>query len=391
MADRIDFSTKTKQIIAGRAGYRCSFPGCNKILIGPGKNNDDIVCIGECAHIFSAANGGPRGKDYLTDEKIQSAENGIYLCRNHHKIIDSNSGNQYSTNMLLSYKSQHETFIARELGNYPQNINWISEIALEFNNVFKNEISIKLGKVTHIYGTNGSGKTCFCKCIYDAITQKSLYINESYNVKFRFNNKSEKELEYQFNEDNIGIYNLDGIKYPLLPINLEIVFLKKQIIFSNDNIKDIAEVFNVPQDIILAILKLEYFEGLSISQLEIKTTRKKPYLTRKVFISNKNNSLVKLDYCSSSEIGRFLVDVGILLARYLSKKSTVLYVLENTNIYMLDDEYWNQLLHNLESNKNIFQTILLSPDEMPKLEWNGWTIAKFCNTAPDTVIEQDIF
>lgn len=119
MADRIDFSTKTKQIIAGRAGYRCSFPGCNKILIGPGKNNDDIVCIGECAHIFSAANGGPRGKDYLTDEKIQSAENGIYLCRNHHKIIDSNSGNQYSTNTLLSFKAQHETFIARELGNYP--------------------------------------------------------------------------------------------------------------------------------------------------------------------------------------------------------------------------------------------------------------------------------
>lgn len=221
--------------------------------------------------------------------------------------------------------------------------------------------------------------------------QKPFYINESYNVKFRFNNISTKELEYQFNEDNIGIYNLDGIKYPLLPINLEIVFLKKQIIFSNDNIKDIAEVFNVSPDMILAILKLEYFEGLSISQLEIKTTRKKPYLTRTVFISNKNNSLVKLEYCSSSEVGRFLVDVGILLARYLSKKSTVLYVLENTNIYMLDDEYWNLLLHNLESNKNIFQTILLSPDEMPKLEWNGWTIAKFCNTAPDTVIEQDIF
>ena len=93
MLPRINFSSKTKRIIAGRAGYQCSFPGCGKVLIGPGKENNEIICIGECAHIFSAADGGPRGKDFLTDEKIRSAENGIYLCSDHHKIIDSNAGN----------------------------------------------------------------------------------------------------------------------------------------------------------------------------------------------------------------------------------------------------------------------------------------------------------
>ena len=51
---RADFSAETKRIIASRAAFRCSFPGCNATLIGPGMEPDQVDNIGECAHIYAA-------------------------------------------------------------------------------------------------------------------------------------------------------------------------------------------------------------------------------------------------------------------------------------------------------------------------------------------------
>jgi hypothetical protein len=55
MAQREEFSDDTKRIIAQRAGYRCSFPNCDRVTIGPGKAFDDVILVGEAAHIYSAS------------------------------------------------------------------------------------------------------------------------------------------------------------------------------------------------------------------------------------------------------------------------------------------------------------------------------------------------
>lgn len=86
--DRIDFSQATKDIIAQRAAYRCSFPGCNKLLIRPDTDSEKSLNLGECAHIYSAAEDGPRGRGRLSEEQLRSHSNGIYLCHRHHKMID---------------------------------------------------------------------------------------------------------------------------------------------------------------------------------------------------------------------------------------------------------------------------------------------------------------
>lgn len=56
---RAEFSKKIKNIIASRAGFKCSFSGCNKTLIGPGETSNDFISIAEFAHIFSASIKGP--------------------------------------------------------------------------------------------------------------------------------------------------------------------------------------------------------------------------------------------------------------------------------------------------------------------------------------------
>lgn len=52
MNKRIEFSEPTKRIISQRAAYICSFPGCKKILVGPGETPKDVLSVGEIAHIF---------------------------------------------------------------------------------------------------------------------------------------------------------------------------------------------------------------------------------------------------------------------------------------------------------------------------------------------------
>lgn len=59
---RMEFTAKVKEVIAQRAGYRCCFPGCGRLLVGPDSDPHKSVNIGECAHIYAAAEDGPPGQ-----------------------------------------------------------------------------------------------------------------------------------------------------------------------------------------------------------------------------------------------------------------------------------------------------------------------------------------
>ena len=108
---RLEFSTKTKIVLAQRVGYRCSFPGCERITIGPGDEPGTVVVLGEAAHIVGAVksedNLSPRSDPTKTEDEIKSLENGIWLCRHHHKLIDSKEIT-YPVSELRKWKVQAE-------------------------------------------------------------------------------------------------------------------------------------------------------------------------------------------------------------------------------------------------------------------------------------------
>ena len=122
---RADFSQQTKNIIAARAAYRCSYPDCNATLIGPGVDSDSIENIGECAHIYSAAGKGPRCNHNLSAADLQKPENGIFLCGKHHHLIDKGQGRKYPAETLMLYKQIHEHKVSEELGHITYPLLWI--------------------------------------------------------------------------------------------------------------------------------------------------------------------------------------------------------------------------------------------------------------------------
>lgn len=101
---RDDFTESTKRLIGNRVGWKCSYLGCEQDTVGP--SSSDIsknINNGVAAHICAAAKGGPRYDASMTPEERKSFDNGIWMCRNHAALIDSDH-EKYSVEMLKKWK-----------------------------------------------------------------------------------------------------------------------------------------------------------------------------------------------------------------------------------------------------------------------------------------------
>lgn len=102
---RDDFSQKTKELLARRAGFRCSI--CQNPTVGPHSEPTHAIFLGEASHIYSAAPKGPRANPALTADERTSVSNGIHLCKVHAKLVDVDV-NAYPAEKLNEIKIAHE-------------------------------------------------------------------------------------------------------------------------------------------------------------------------------------------------------------------------------------------------------------------------------------------
>jgi hypothetical protein len=96
----------TKIILAFRSGGVCAFPKCGKHLTYDAKVGADTY-VGEAAHICGEKPGAARYVASMTDEQRDSVHNLIYLCTDHHTIIDKVEAD-WPVSALLALKEAHE-------------------------------------------------------------------------------------------------------------------------------------------------------------------------------------------------------------------------------------------------------------------------------------------
>jgi len=112
-----DFTQKTKDTVAKRAGYRCSNPDCRVATVGPNTEIDDkSTNIGEAAHIYGARPNSKRFNKEMTDNARAEITNAIWLCGNCHKKIDTDE-KLYTSETLFRWREVHEEYTLSELGN----------------------------------------------------------------------------------------------------------------------------------------------------------------------------------------------------------------------------------------------------------------------------------
>lgn len=109
------YSLKTVKVLYAKSGNQCYMPGCNKELIS--STSGEEYNISEIAHISSLNSKDLRYNPELTEDDLNSPENLILLCPNHHKEIDAiENKDTYTIEYLQKIKNEHEGKISNKKG-----------------------------------------------------------------------------------------------------------------------------------------------------------------------------------------------------------------------------------------------------------------------------------
>jgi len=106
------FSEATKRVLWARSGGVCQYPGCADLLYLDQNVPKAKVMIGDLAHIIGFSKDGPRGDVASSDAYADDPDNLLFLCRNHHRMIDASPDN-YPIELLLQWKERHETQVVQ--------------------------------------------------------------------------------------------------------------------------------------------------------------------------------------------------------------------------------------------------------------------------------------
>lgn len=114
------FSAATKALVAACAGYMCTNPDCNRLLVGPEVKTGDVLLksnIGKFAHIQGREFASARHDADMTDEQRSEPANAIFLCGVCHDLVDNNSGPGYSVALLTLWRDDHTAKVRRLLAS----------------------------------------------------------------------------------------------------------------------------------------------------------------------------------------------------------------------------------------------------------------------------------
>lgn len=204
--------TKVRKI-AELAGYICTNPECSNLTIAPSKLlPGKSIKIGEAAHINGNKPTSARFDETLSENYIKSIENGIWLCRNCHKIVDSNKGKDCTIELLKKWKTKHNEYLSKNLGKpvYLSTDNlkmaqtfksWSKNNAINFPKIFirspdrdlimeklKKKINLnnQTNQIIRLSGLSGLGKT---RLIYETLKsgnfRKNIYYYDNVSHFFK--------------------------------------------------------------------------------------------------------------------------------------------------------------------------------------------------------------
>src|SRR3546814_567913 len=98
-----------------RAALRCSNPDCGVMTSGPSAEPSGAVNIGEAAHIYGRTADAARFNENLIPAERSDITNGIWLCRNCHKMVDADEG-RFPAELLFAWRQSHERDILKSIG-----------------------------------------------------------------------------------------------------------------------------------------------------------------------------------------------------------------------------------------------------------------------------------
>ncbi|MGX9517484.1 hypothetical protein ACWX0P_01295 [Vibrio mediterranei] len=364
---RHEFTQKTKDILMLRAGGQCSHPNCNVVTIGPGAKPDEVTKNGEAAHIYSAAANGPRGQGSLTKTQLKSVSNGMWLCKNHARIIDVNAGNGFSPEQLIAWKRVHEERVKVEQGVLSQNSAWLLKLHVSKSPIFDVNQEVYLGKTTILESKNNSvGKTAIAEWLSAVSFDHKLSrwvpsIGGDIKYEIEVLTPTLKTLEVSIDTNSNFDIVSEGKKFASSPIAFEVTFLDSSTFksISTSSLNDLSCALNV---------NLLVFTGL-VEQVNQNVNR----YVKDLNLSIVNNELycdlgygaVVFNGLSSGEKVQVYVEFLLAKLNLKSKSTPQLLVIEGTELSQSDLSsflvYVNSSVINIQTLFTVMTGAITSP------------------------------
>ena len=413
---RINFSAKTKKIVAGRSGYLCSFPGCSALTIGPAMKGDGISATGEAAHIYSAAKEGPRGQGNLTEAQLESAENAIWLCATHATEVDNNRGNDYPPAVLVSLKGLHEASILRKHQGIHAPLGWLHEISITSGSLFKTPAKIQFGQVTFIAGGNASGRSSLCEWL-TAISDPTWGLrrwrntygdNQPISFEVTLFNPSKVTVGVEILDSAKIGFHLNGQKVPFNPISTRCFTIAEVNRGSvADHEKDAWDTWSDVQRISSAIhIDATALENILPDVGHIERSVQKVWTEEPQQVSSemsddetpRSQLMVQLKHLrfnlsfsqiSHSEKALVLIEIGIALASFSANYAPTVLVLDLFSLF--DKNHRAEWVKYFSSANHLFQTIIEVACKDGKLDLPlqpSWQVVSLVGMCSDIEIHQ---
>jgi energy-coupling factor transporter ATP-binding protein EcfA2 len=381
--ERINFSRATRRVIAGRSGFQCAFPNCNRLTIGPGLKDDQVEDTGFAAHIYSAAKRGPRGQGELSEAELKSAANGFWTCGAHESLIDQNSGNRYPASTLLSWKALHEHRVAHDHSGRGITLGFIRRMRILRSALFADSSEIELAKTTFLVGRNGTGKTALCQWLTTIDSPRHLgrwrAQKEPLEFDIEFDAPHTRSLKVTI-DNVVPIISVDNrsVVYNHVPFGTALLGYER-----DHGFKDTLE----------RISRALFTDPVSVQSIAGFIDANSIFLNRARFVEEDDDDGERVTnlYCtlkdgherafdtlSTSEQARTLLDFAIAQIRSISQFSPALLAIEFDGLH-LSWESFEPYLQLFAQPRSDFQTLVTThtlPDDVARLGWQIFELDK---------------
>lgn len=392
---RVDFLRHDWDAIGRRAGYRCSFPDCGRLTVGPGVAEYQSEVTGKAAHIYSASEYGPRGQGLLSEAEIRSPANGIWMCAEHADLIDRNKGARYPVETLQSWKALHESRIAFEHSGRLATFGFVRTLTIHRSALFADDTVLELAKATLLIGANGSGKTGVCEWLDALATPAKLLrwdkkpTTPALDVTIRFAAPVDRNLRIVI-PDDIPQLTLDGVDVPANPLPVAVTYLEHSDPWSKfeDDRQLLCQVLAIDAAQAHTLAALLDVDAIFLSAAEFRYEPDDDGAARhRLYVKiRREGAWRSFGALSGSEKGRTLLDLAATKARIAAGFTPSLLLVELKGLG-LDWGSFRPYMERFSQSRTPFQTVITSWELTPQMEELGWQVYRIAGVKPDQRLE----
>lgn len=386
---RADFSAKTRRTLALRAGYRCSNPRCNRITVGPGSTPSEVTETGTASHIYAAASFGPRGTGSLDHHERQEISNGIWLCADCARLVDSNNGSGYSSSLLHSWRDLHESRIRAEQKGKVARFGWIYYLEVLDDRWTSGKQRLNLSRCNLIVGYIGTGKSCLASLLSAAGRPGELMRRVEAHHKIQAVVEWLDPIPRRMiltADRNALVFNVDGHDVPMVPRPYRCIVLSEDLLRpAKLSVSGLARCMGLDVSTMLGLLA-------QVSKRPVGRILEARASADEVMIRTHDMTEARSlsSRSSGGERATLVCDLAVILADIQSDVETTILILDGI-LNLLTPETREYLTELLASADRSFQTIAFDYLQNIRQEVGSeWLVTSLERTEDGTVFSQTV-